>query len=120
MNIITKLSTSSLLFLGFSLDDWEFRLVLQGLVQGIDQEKTVNVGVQLEIDPKLDETKVTDYFKRYLGQFNIEIYWGSTQQFINELHAEWQQYAGNMGLDEAGEAEADDVETDDDDDDDFW
>jgi hypothetical protein len=57
------------------------------------------VGVQLEIDQQPHTDRVIDYFRRYLGRFNIEIYWGTSQQFVNELHARWYEYL---------EAEADD------------
>jgi hypothetical protein len=53
------------------------------------------VGVQLEADPDLDTDKVIDYFRRYLGRFDIEIYWGTPQQFVTELHSEWQQHVSS-------------------------
>ena len=39
----------------------------------------------------VDTEQVIDYFRRYLGKFNIEIYWGSAQQFMTELHTRWQE-----------------------------
>jgi hypothetical protein len=104
--IITALTESSFLFMGYALHDWEFRVILQGLVKTIKRPTKLNVGVQLEADPNLDTDKVIDYFRRYLGQFDIEIYWGTPQQFVTELHNEWQQYTSRP--------------TDDDEDEEYW
>ena len=36
--------------------------------------------------------KKMDHKLEFSGQFNVKIYWGTPQQFVNELHAEWQNY----------------------------
>jgi hypothetical protein len=91
-NIITALTKNSLLFLGYSLNDWEFRVIWQGLLKTITPKAKVNVGVQLELDPKAKAENVLDYLQKYMSrQFQIDVYWGSAQQFVTELHHEWQQ-----------------------------
>ena len=40
----------------------------------------------------MNDEEAIDYFQRYLGRFNIDIYWGSTQQFVSELHSRWQTH----------------------------
>jgi hypothetical protein len=95
--IVTLLSEHSYLFLGYGLDDWEFRSVLQGLVRGIagtNRSKKLHIGVQLEPEQVADADKARAYLGRYLGQLNIDIYWGTPQQFVAELHTHWQQYLG--------------------------
>jgi hypothetical protein len=95
MNILEALSQHSFLFLGYQLDDWEFRVILQGLLGSITQTggaRKIHVGVQLEIERAADADKAMDYLRRYLGRFNIDIYWGTPQQFVSELHAHWQEY----------------------------
>lgn len=99
--IRTHLTQSSFLFMGYSLHDWEFRVLLQGLVKAIKRPRKTNVGVQLEVDPDLDHDMVMDFFRRYLAQFNVEIYWGTPRQFVTELHHEWQENNGGLSLDEA-------------------
>ena len=48
----------------------------------------------LKLNPDLDSDKVLSYLRRYLlDRFNIEIYWGTPQQFMTELHAEWKTYS---------------------------
>ena len=92
-NIVTRLAESSWLFLGYSFDDWEFRVVLQGLLQPIAQAQAttkLHIGVQLEIAPGANEIGAEDvqrYLQGYLEQrFKITVYWGSPAQFVAELH----------------------------------
>ena len=106
--IITALTNSSFLFLGYSLYDWEFRVLLQGLVKAIKRPKKTNVGVQLEADPDLDHNMVMDFFRRYLAQFNVEIYWGTPRQFVTELYHEWQEYTGDLSVENGEDEDWDD------------
>jgi hypothetical protein len=92
-NISTKLAESSWMFLGYNLDDWEFRIILQGLLQPIAQAKAktkLHIGVQLEPAAGatgMSEAEVQRYLQSYLEQrFNITVYWGSPAQFVAELH----------------------------------
>ena len=94
MNVVRELSRHSFIFLGYALDDWDFRIILHGLLRSIAQAGApkLHVGVQLEVERNPNAAKVVDYLRRYLGRFNIEIYWGTPQQFVTELHARWQAY----------------------------
>jgi hypothetical protein len=94
MNVLSEISRHSFLFLGYKIEDWEFRVILQGLLKPISQigGAKLHVGVQLEVGESPSADRVIDYLRRYLGRFNIEIYWGSSQQFVAELHARWQEY----------------------------
>jgi hypothetical protein len=93
MNVLGMLSQHSFMFLGFQLDDWEFRSVLQGLVRALPQpdptNRKIHVGVQLEVGEAPSAEKAVEYLERYLGRFNIDIYWGTPQQFVTELHSRW-------------------------------
>jgi hypothetical protein len=48
--------------------------------------------VQLEDTGAPDAEKAMEYLQRYLNQFNIDIYWGTPQQFVTELHTRWEEY----------------------------
>jgi hypothetical protein len=87
-NVIGKLGQDSLVFIGYELDDWEFRVILHGLLGRIAQKKR-HVGVQLTPSSAIDEDKARDYFQSYLSEHRIDIYWGSPQQFVSELHHRW-------------------------------
>jgi len=92
-NIIGKLGKDSLVFIGFQLDDWEFRVILHGLLKRIAQTPgTRHVGVQLEAGPAANEVQARKYLEEYLGSYRIDIYWGTPQQFVGELHSRWTHY----------------------------
>ena len=88
------MAQSSYLFLGYQLGDWEFRVLLQGLIHSVQQlagAKKRHVGVQLEVDQAPSEDKAREYLSRYLGKYHIDIYWGTPGQFVSELHAQWRE-----------------------------
>ncbi|MCB0192023.1 MAG: CHAT domain-containing protein [Anaerolineae bacterium] len=94
-NLLGMLSEHTFLFLGYKLEDWQFRVVLQGLLDRIAQagsDTKLHVGVQLAIEDAPDIEKAQAYLEDYLKRFNISIYWGTTQQFVTELHTRWLTY----------------------------
>jgi hypothetical protein len=84
------LVSSSLLFLGFPLDDWKFRVMFR-LILAKGGKKLLDsynhVGVQ--VDPA--ETTIANarrakkYLERYFFNSRIDIYWGSAADFLREL-----------------------------------
>ena len=99
-DVLRMLADSSYLFLGYQIEDWEFRVVLRGLIAGIAQSNAPlkqHVGVQLSPVQTQDPRKVEDYLKSYLtrnkfNELNIDIYWGTPQQFVSDLAERWQRY----------------------------
>ncbi|MBN1876695.1 MAG: CHAT domain-containing protein [Anaerolineae bacterium] len=86
--IWSALTNSSLLFIGYSLDDWEFRVILRGLVATRDRRRKLkHVGVQLEMaNASEEETETAQTFlQQYFQEADINIYWGTPEQFIAEL-----------------------------------
>ena len=99
-DVLRMLADSSYLFLGYQIEDWEFRVVLRGLIAGIAQSNAPlkqHVGVQLSPVQTQDPRKVEDYLKSYLtrnkfNELNIDIYWGTPQQFVSDLAERWRLY----------------------------
>ena len=92
--LVGRLMQSSLLFLGFRLDDWRFRVLFRMIVTRPGAEtmkKLSHVGVQ--VNP--DEQSFTDverarkymesYFRKGKDAPEISIYWGSTADFLKQL-----------------------------------
>jgi Arc/MetJ family transcription regulator len=92
--LVGQLMQSSLLFLGFQLDDWRFRALFRMIVtrQGTRTLRDLShVGVQ--VNPS--EWSVTDANKarRYIESYfhgggdapEISIYWGSPRDFLTQL-----------------------------------
>ncbi len=86
------LTSSSLMFVGYSLDDWEFRVIMRGLVATRERRRRLkHVGVQLELD-EADEAKVAavqTFLQSYFQEADINVFWGNTAQFMAELRAQW-------------------------------
>ena len=82
------LSSSSLMFLGYSLYDWEFRVLMNGLIASLEQRlRFKHVTVQLEVDAAqtADTAAVQAFLEKYFQEANVNVFWGTTEQFIAEL-----------------------------------
>jgi len=83
------LTDSSLLFLGYMLDDWEFRFMFQSVKSFAGHSlhsRYQHVGVQLRPETAtVDPEAAQDYLERYLGADNVDIYWGSSSRFLEDL-----------------------------------
>ena len=81
------LAGSSLLFIGYRLADWSFRVIHRGLVTAGEQSlRRVSVTVQL---PPSDEER--DYFESYFRAISVEVYWGTAAEFARELRERWHE-----------------------------
>ncbi|MBN2394415.1 MAG: CHAT domain-containing protein [Anaerolineae bacterium] len=88
------LSATSLMFIGYSLYDWEFRVLMHGLVNNLTQRrKFKHVAVQLELDDVVstDTAAVQTFLQQYFQDADINVYWGSTAQFVAELREQWEK-----------------------------
>ena len=86
------MANSALMFVGYSLYDWEFRVILRGLVTTMSQRRRFkHVAVQMEFDEagNADQTAVQSFLQQYFQDAEINVFWGSAQQFIAELREEW-------------------------------
>lgn len=91
--ILSALTDNPLLFVGYSLQDWTFRVLFHGLLRAIPStHRRRNVSVQL-LPPvhndRDDEVKdrARRYLTRYLEDWRISIFWGTTAEFCRELHS---------------------------------
>ena len=86
-------SASSLMFLGFRLDEWAFRVLFRSIINQEGDKRKEHTHVAVQIDPEEGSTIEPDraraYLEKYLQGSNITIYWGSTESFIKELHDAW-------------------------------
>ena len=83
------LSDSGLLFLGFQIEDWNFRVLYHSiLAQGSDRHDLyTNIAAQIEPDDErmLEPPGAKRYLEQYFGSADISIYWGSPGEFLGEL-----------------------------------
>ena len=86
------LSNNSLMFVGYSLSDWEFRVIMRGLVATMDRRRRFkHVAVQLEFDEarSADINAVQTFLQQYFQEADINVFWGTPGQFIAELREQW-------------------------------
>lgn len=90
------LTDTALLFLGFGFDDWSFRALLQSMLRlsgGQRRRQYAHVAVQIDPqeDTALNPQAARKYLKDYFGQqADINVYWGSVEDFIRELRMRWE------------------------------
>lgn len=90
------LADSALMFLGFQLDDWSFRVVfrtIMGQQGGGRRSRYAHLGVQIDPDESrnLDPRRARKYMESYFQNADISIYWGNSTDFIKELNQQWSQ-----------------------------
>jgi hypothetical protein len=91
---------SSLLFMGYSLEDMNFKVLFRKLANYMQRnEGARHVSVQLA--PKEDETteeqikranKQREYLKRHFDLQKVKVYWGTCQEFAAELRLRWEVF----------------------------
>jgi hypothetical protein len=89
-----RLSDSALMFVGFRLDEWDFRVLYRSLMKsegGRRRDAYSHVAVQ--IDPEegatIDAGRARRYLESYFNNAHVSLYWGSTEHFHKELRDAW-------------------------------
>lgn len=92
----SALATSSLILLGYRLQDWDFRVLFRGIINaGQTSSRGFSLLIQLTPDQQYQIENVDDarkYLETYFRprQFNVE--WGDTQRFLNQLWEQWNKW----------------------------
>lgn len=84
------LTDSALLFLGFQLDDWNFRVLYRSIMSQEGGNRRKNLPhIAAQIDPEegrlIEPERARKYLENYFGNADISIYWGSAEDFIKDL-----------------------------------
>jgi CHAT domain/SIR2-like domain len=85
------LTTSALIFLGFHVDGWDFRVLLRSILS-LGGRTRLNENfphVAAQVAPEegrlLDTERARDYLQKAFGQVDLTIYWGSVDDFMRDL-----------------------------------
>jgi hypothetical protein len=89
------LADTALLFLGFQMDDWNFRVLFRSIMSQEGRGRRRGYAhVAAQIDPEegriLEPERARRYLERYFQDADISIYWGSAEDFMQELQRRWQ------------------------------
>lgn len=85
------LTDTALLFLGFQMDDWNFRVLFRSILSsqgGGRRDRYAHIAAQIE--PEEGRILEPDRARRYLENYfskgaDISIYWGSADDFLGDL-----------------------------------
>jgi hypothetical protein len=91
-DVSDALVEKSLMFVGFRLDDWDFRVVFNGVKSfggNVLFGESLHVGVQLSPDNQLIEPEAAqEYLESYFGKDQVNIFWGDTRRFLDQFRSQ--------------------------------
>ena len=78
---------TSLLFVGYGLRDWSFRVVFQGMIDSYERVlHRKSIAVQLPPDDEqVDREKAEKYLNDYFESMRVSVFWGTAKEFLAEL-----------------------------------
>jgi len=84
------LTSTALLFLGFHMDDWQFRVFFRMVMAQEGKERLglfSHAAAQIEPEENrvLDAQRARRYFEKYFEGEKISLYWGSSEDFLSAL-----------------------------------
>lgn len=88
------MTNRALLFVGFDLDDWNFRVLFRSIMSREGRNLLRRYAhVAAQIDPEASRIIEPDgarrYLQTYFGESKISIFWGSPTDFTRELERQW-------------------------------
>lgn len=96
------LADTALLFVGFRLDDWNFRVLFRSIMSQEGRgrrKKYAHIAAQIlpEEGRFLEPERARRYLEDYFRDADISIFWGSVDDFTRELDAQWKSGADKAG-----------------------
>lgn len=87
----SALTNASTMFLGFQLDDWPFRVFFHSMMNPETlrmRARYSHIGVQVELDEtrNISPKRARKYLEKYFGGSEVTIFWGSSNDFLEELN----------------------------------
>lgn len=93
-----ELKSSSLLLLGYRLQDWDLRVLFRGLLKaetGASSSRPASTAIQINLkDQPLvqNEAQTELYLERFFKQAFLDVRFGDSDNFIQQLWYEWQRW----------------------------
>lgn len=84
------ISASTLLFIGYRLADWNFRVLFQMLRPDPDY-----ISIAVLLPPGPDEPspeEAQQYLDEYYGAMSLKVFWGTAREFAAELGRRWAEF----------------------------
>src|SRR6185295_4920147 len=81
------------LFIGYGLADWNFRVLLQGLSRFMEKGLgRQHIAVMLppgKGNSEVEKQKIQKYLTAYYQNIDVKVFWGTVQEFCDELGRRW-------------------------------
>jgi CHAT domain/SIR2-like domain len=88
-DVLRALAERSLMFVGFRLDDWDFRVLFNAIKHSVAARmfgKHLHVGVQLSPEHELIQPEAAqEYLESYFASDRVNVFWGDTRHFLDEF-----------------------------------
>jgi hypothetical protein len=90
--VLAAMADNPLLFIGYSLEDWTFRVLFHGLLRDraeVLRRRSFSVQLLPPVSGSVAdaERRAEDYLTRYLEGWHISIFWGTAEEFCTELRS---------------------------------
>lgn len=83
------LADTALVFLGFQMDDWNFRVLFRSIMGQGGGRRSRYAHVAAQIEPEegriLEPERARRYLETYFQSADISLFWGSAEDFVREL-----------------------------------
>ena len=100
--IKAALEESTLLFIGYKIVDWSFRVLMRGLSRFMEPSiRRISVAVMLPPSPEevmpsgvaeSSRQKAQEYLDKYYDNLGIRVYWGTVTDFVTELKGRMREW----------------------------
>jgi SIR2-like domain len=87
--IMRAISNTSLLFVGYALRDWNFRVLYRAVIKSVDRSQKKR-GVTVQLNPGDYSIEAKEYLERKFDYLGLDVYWGTATEFSNELCQRWE------------------------------
>ena len=89
--ILKAFIDNSLLFIGYRITDWNFRVLLRSFDRRAGSSGSrLNVAV-MPAPKGADEGKTQDYLTKYYENIDVRVYWGTAREFLTDLWTRWEK-----------------------------
>jgi hypothetical protein len=87
------ISQYPLLFVGYSLRDWSFRVLFRAVIKEYEQNAGVpGITVQLSPSEVTDQAAATEYIAKKYERIGLKIFWGTASEFATTFRQKVDQY----------------------------
>jgi hypothetical protein len=82
-----SLTATSLLFMGYSLADPNFRVLFRGLIYPMAEYRRLSISIQLP-----PSERAQGYLTKYFDDMKFKVYWSKAEDFVSELLERWTKF----------------------------